>query len=482
MARSSAGGSFWGPRKAIVAPDGLERERTLRKTLSWPHLVALGVGAIVGTGIYTLTGVGADRAGPAVILAFAIAGAVCACAALAYAELATMIPTAGSAYTYSYSVLGETVAWLVGWSLILEYSLACSTVAVGWSGYLVGWLQAAGIYLPPALLAGPHAGGVVNLPAILVSLAVAGMLIAGTRGSATLNIALVVIKLTALAAFVILVLPAFDPAYTQPFMPYGFGSEVQGDKTRGVMAAAAIVFFAFYGFDAVATSAEEAKNPGRDLTIGIIGSMAVCTLIYMLVAISAVGAVPFREFAASAEPLAYVLRALDHPVAAYLVAGAALVALPSVILVMMYGQSRIFFVMARDGLLPRRLSLVSARSGSPVAITALTGLFVAAVAGFFRLDEIAELANAGTLLAFIAVGACMMILRRRSPELPRVFRCPQPYLVGTLAILGCVYLIFSLPGETLVRFAAWNAIGAAVYFAYGRRKSMARREEAAALA
>jgi APA family basic amino acid/polyamine antiporter len=468
--------TFLGPRKPLETSstqEGNTPERRLRKTLSWPHLIALGVGAIVGTGIYTLTGVGADRAGPAVILAFAVAGVVCACAALAYAEMATLIPTAGSAYTYTYSVIGETLAWIVGWSLILEYSLACSTVAVGWSAYLVGWLQSAGIELPPALLAGPHAGGLINLPAVIVALAIAGMLMAGTRESATVNIVLVIIKMTALAAFVFLAAPAFSAENLTPFAPYGLGSEADAEGvTRGVMAAAAIVFFAFYGFDAVATSAEEARNPGRDLTIGIIGSMLVCTLIYMLVAISAVGAVNHELVGDSAEPLAFVMRTLDHPLAAKLIGLAALIALPSVILVMMYGQSRIFFVMARDGLLPRKLSEVSPRTGSPVLITAVTGVFVAAIAGFFRLDEIAELANAGTLLAFIAVAVCMMVLRKRSPELPRVFRCPQPFVVGSLAVLGCVYLIFSLPNATLVRFLVWNLIGIAVYYAYSRGRSL----------
>jgi APA family basic amino acid/polyamine antiporter len=465
--------AFWNRTKSFEAATSRETHSALKPTLSWVHLVGLGVGGIVGTGIYTLTGVGADRAGPAVILAFAVAGVVCACAALAYTELATMIPTAGSAYTYTYSVVGEAIAWIVGWSLILEYSLACSAVAVGWSAYLVGWLHAAGLDLPPALLAAPHAGGIINLPAVVVALTIAGMLMAGTRESATLNIVLVVIKLTALAAFVLLALPAFDSSNLTPFMPYGFGSAVDGDGvTRGVMAAAAIVFFAFYGFDAVATSAEEARNPARDLKIGIIGSMALCTIIYMLVAITAVAAVNHQQVGDSSEPLAFVMRTLQHPLAAKLIALAALVALPSVILVMMYGQSRIFFVMARDGLLPRKLSEVSPRTGSRVLITAITGVFVAAIAGFFRLDEIAELANAGTLLALIAVAACMMILRRRSPELPRVFKCPQPMLVGTLAIVGCAYLIASLPSMTLKRFLIWNVIGIVVYLAYSRRRSL----------
>jgi basic amino acid/polyamine antiporter, APA family len=454
---------IFGQRKALQLSGGVEEGKRLAKSLSWPHLVALGVGAIVGTGIYTLTGVGADRAGPAVILAFAIAGAVCACAALAYAEVATLIPAAGGAYTYTYVAIGERLAWIVGWSLILEYSLACSTVAVGWSAYLIGWLQSAGIELPPALLSGPHAGGIINLPAVFVTLIITGMLIVGTRQSATFNILLVIIKLTALACFVTLALPAFNGANLEPFMPYGFTSHVEGGEARGVMAAAAIVFFAFYGFDAVATSAEEAKNPGRDLKIGIIGSMAACTIIYMLVAISAVAAVNHVDLAASAEPLAYVLRTLNHPVAAWAVGLAALIALPSVILVMMYGQSRIFFVMARDGLLPRSLSAVSKRTGTPVLITAVTGVFVALAAGFFRLDEIAELANAGTLLAFVTTAASMMVLRRTAPTMPRVFSCPAPNVVGTLAILGCLYLFLSLPTLTIQRFFLWNAVGLAVY-------------------
>ncbi|MFL0415169.1 amino acid permease [uncultured Sphingomonas sp.] len=463
---------MFGPRKSLESVTQHQAGQTLAKTLSWPHLIALGVGAIVGTGIYTLIGVGAERAGPAVILAFVIAGAVCACAALAYAELATMIPAAGSAYTFSYAALGEALAWIVGWSLILEYSLACATVAVGWSGYLVGWIQSAGVVLPAALLSGPHAGGIVNLPAVLVALSVMGLLIAGTRESATLNIVLVVIKLTALAVFIAFALPAFNADNLSPFMPYGFGSVETGGEKRGVMAAAAIVFFAFYGFDAVATSAEEAKNPGRDLTIGIVGSMLVCTLIYMLVAVAAIGALPFLSLANSPEPLALVLRALDKPMAAYLIALAAVIALPSVILVMMYGQSRVFFTMARDGLLPRRLASVSPRTGAPTLITLVTGASIAIVAGLFRLDEIAELANAGTLLAFIAVGACLMVLRKRAPDAPRLFRCPQPYLVGTLAIVGCLYLLFSLPSSTMVRFVIWNLVGLSIYFLYGRRHSL----------
>jgi APA family basic amino acid/polyamine antiporter len=458
---------MFGPRKSLDSVTSHPENARLAKTLSWPHLVALGVGAIVGTGIYTLVGVGAERAGPAVILAFVICGLVCGCAALAYAELATMIPAAGSAYTFSYAALGEGIAWVVGWSLILEYSLACSTVAVGWSGYLVGWIESAGVHLPHVLLVGPHGGGIVNLPAVAVALAVMGMLVAGTRESATLNIILVVIKLVALGIFVGFASPNFHAANLHPFMPYGFGS----DGKHGVMAAAAIVFFAFYGFDAVATSAEETRNPARDLKIGIIGSMLLCTIIYMAVAIAAVGALPFTALANSPEPLALVLRNLGQPLAAHLIALAAIIALPSVILVMMYGQSRVFFVMARDGLLPRGLAKVSKRTGAPTLITLLTGVTIAAVAGIFRLDEIAELANAGTLLAFISVGACLMALRRTAPDAERLFRSPAPYVVGTLTILGCLYLMVSLPPMTLLRFVGWNVIGLIIYFAYSRRRS-----------
>ena len=462
--------SFLTRRKAIDTADAPTHGQKLHRTLSWPHLVGLGVGAIVGTGIYTLIGVGAERAGPAVILAFLIAGLVCVCVALAYAELATLIPASGSAYTYSYTVLGEAIAWLIGWSLILEYSVVCAAVAVGWSGYAVGFLQSAGINLPTELIAGPHAGGIINLPAILIIAVVAGMLLIGTRESASVNAVLVVFKILALIIFIALAIPAFNSGNFEPFMPYGFAASEATGSAKGVMAAAAIIFFAFYGFDAVSTAAEEAKNPGRDLTIGIIGSMVVCTALYMAVAAFAIGAMPFGEFAASGEPLAHVLRTLGHPQMAVFIGAVAVIALPTVILAFMYGQSRIFFVMARDRLLPERLGSVNKR-GVPVAVTIGTAVVVSAVAGFFPLAEIAELANAGTLAAFTAVGACLIILRLREPERPRVFRAPLFWLVGSLAILGCLYLFFSLPSITQQRFLIWNVIGVVVYLAYGARKS-----------
>src|SRR5688500_3162260 len=354
-------------RKSLDRVTEHEEGRRLVPTLGWPHLMALGIGAIVGTGIYTLIGVGANLAGPAVLLSFVVAGIVCACAALAYAEMATMMPAAGSAYTYSYIVLGEVLAWVVGWSLILEYSLVVSAVAVGWSGYAVGFLQGVGIDLPTALTVGPHAGGAFNLPAVLIVFAVAGLLIAGTRESATVNAALVVVKILALGVFVAIALPHFDAARLDPFMPFGFAKTMGADGVeRGVMAAAAIIFFAFYGFDAISTAAEETKNPARDLSIGIVGSMIGCTVIYMLVALAAVGAMNYTVFAQSPEPLALIMRELGQGMAAKIVAGAAVVALPTVLLAFLYGQSRIFFVMSRDGLLPRGLSTVSPRTGTPI--------------------------------------------------------------------------------------------------------------------
>jgi basic amino acid/polyamine antiporter, APA family len=433
--------------------------------------VALGVGAIVGTGIYTLIGVGAGLAGPAVILSFIIAGIVCVCAALAYAEMACLVPAAGSAYTYTYSVGGELLAWIVGWSLILEYSVVCSAVAVGWSGYAGGFLKAAGVHLPDALLSGAFAGGAINLPAIVIVFVVAGMLIVGTRESATVNSALVAVKIVALLVFISIGLAAFKSGNFSPFMPFGFQSHIEGSDARGVMAAAAIIFFAFYGFDAVSTAAEEARNPGRDVTLGIIGSMIACTVLYMAVAAAALGAMPFMDFAKSPEPLAHILRTLGHPLAATAIAAAAVIALPTVILAFMYGQSRIFFVMARDGLLPQRLGRVNARTGTPVAMTLFTAVVVSVVAGLFPLEEIASVANAGTLCAFVAVALCMMTLRLREPDRPRTFRAPLAWLIGPLAVIGCIYLFMSLRPQTRLYFFIWNGIGIVVYFLYSVRNS-----------
>lgn len=463
----SGGGLF---RRKTIQPTPPGEQ--LARTLGWPHLVALGVGAIVGTGILTLIGVGADRAGPAVLLSFAVAGVICAAAALCYAEMATMIPASGSAYTYSYAALGEVIAWVVGWSLILEYSLVVSTVAVGWSGYAVGFLKGLGVEVPAALANGPALGGVVNLPAVFIIAVVAALLSLGTKESARINSALVLLKIATLALFVAVALPHFDAANLHPFAPYGYGSTAgEGGVKLGVMGAAAIIFFAFYGFDAISTAAEEAKNPDRDLAIGIVGSMVACTAIYMIVAAAAVGAVHFDVFGKSAEPLALILRSLGQPGVATMVAAAAAIALPTVILGFLYGQSRIFLVMARDGFLPPALARISAR-GTPARITAVTAVFVSVIAGLVPLDVIASLANAGTLCAFVAVAACVLVLRRRDPGARRPFRTPAAGLVAPLAIIGCIYLFTSLQSVTQVSFFVWNGVGLVVYFLYGRARAV----------
>ncbi|MGB8364365.1 MAG: amino acid permease [Rhizomicrobium sp.] len=465
--------SFVTRRKSIDTITEQDAHQRLKPTLSWPHLVAMGVGAIVGTGIYTLTGIGAGLAGPGVLLSFLFCGILCGCAALCYAEMATMMPAAGSAYTYSYAVLGELLAWIVGWSLILEYTVAAAAVAVGWSAHVGEFMLAAHWHVPAQFLHGIEAGGWLDVPAIGISLVVTALLIVGTRESASVNLVLVAIKLAALVLFVVLAARSFDPARFHPLLPYGLFAHVGPDGTkRGVLAAAALIFFAFYGFDAVSTAAEETRNPARDLTIGIVGSMLLCTFIYIAVAASALGAAYYIDIARTGAPLVYILRELHHPLASELVAAAAIVALPTVILVLMYGQSRIFFVMARDGLLPRGLAAVHKTRGTPALMTSLTGLVVVALAATLKLDQIALLANAGTLCAFIAVALCTLILRLREPERTRAFRVPLVWLVAPLCIAGCVYLFANgLPAFTQWWFVIWNGIGLAVYLLYGVRRS-----------
>ena len=467
----------WNVRKPVVAREDMPEHHRLKQSLSWPHLVALGVGAIVGTGILTLIGVGAGKAGPAVILSFAIAGLICACAALAYAEVATMIPASGSAYTYSYVVFGELIAWMIGVALILEYTLVVSAVAVGWSGYAAGFLASIGMGLPTDLTQGPELGGIINLPAIFIIIVVAGLLIAGTRESATLNAILVIIKMAALALFIAVALPVFNADHFTPFMPYGFPRSGPSGSEVGVMAAAAIIFFAFYGFDAIATAAEEAKNPSRDLAIGIVGSMLVCVLIYMLVAGAAIGALVYTGFADSPEPLALILREIGQPWAAQVLGASAVIALPTVILAFFYGQSRIFFTIARDGLLPAKLANVS-RRGTPVRITIFTAIVTSVFAGLIPLTAIAALANAGTLAAFVAVCAAMLVLRKREPDRERKFRAPAATLVAWVGILGCIYLFISLPNRTQIFFVVAQIIGLLLYMIYGGRAAEKARTNA----
>ncbi len=475
------------PLDAILAT---AEKKALHRSLGAFQLTMLGIGAVIGTGIFVLTAEAAQKAGPGMMISFVIAAVVCAIAALCYAEMAAMVPVSGSAYTYSYAVMGELVAWMVGWALILEYAVAAGAVSVGWSGYVVGLIEhLAGIDIPNALVRGPFDGGLVNLPAAAIALLVTWLLVIGTRESAMVNAVLVVIKVSALTAFVIFAVPVMKLENFQPFSPLGFG---------GISAAAASIFFAYVGFDAVSTAAEETKNPQRNMPIGLIGSLLICTVFYVLVAagvIGGVGAQPMlgpdgaglrpgsAELSAacsaigdnavvcSKEALAWTLRQIGWPQIGNLIGLAAGLALPSVILMMMFGQTRIFFVMSRDGLLPAVFSKIHPKFHTPHVITVLTGVFVALFAAFFPVGVLADISNSGTLFAFAMVSIAVVVLRKTDPGRKRPFKAPVVAIVGPLSALGCAYLFFSLSRETILLFFGWALVGIVVYFAYGHRKS-----------
>jgi len=490
-------------------------KKSLKRSLGAFQLTLLGIGAVIGTGIFVLTATAAQKAGPGMMVSFIVAGAVCAVAALCYSELASMVPVAGSAYTYSYAVMGEIVAWLVGWALILEYALGASAVAVGWSGFITGLIDSIGIHVPHALSVGPpiqwgflqggEIGGLVNLPAVIVVAAVTTLLVIGTKESATVNAVLVVIKIAALTLFLIITLPMISghTANFHPFAPRGWGNPLSSSGT-GILGAAASIFFAYVGFDAVSTAAEETKNPQRNVPIGLICSLLICTIFYLLVAGGVVGSygaqplvnpatgLPFKEgspelFASAAchaanaptvcskEALAYILRHVSNPLFGNLVGLAAAIALPSVVLLMMYGQTRIFFVMARDGLLPERLSAVHPRFKTPYIVTIVTGVFVAIAAAFLPVGTLADYSNAGTLFAFACVSLGVMILRKTDPSRPRPFRTPALFIVAPLSILGCVVLFLNLNVESKLLFVTWTVIGLVIYFLYGYRNSNVAR-------
>lgn len=464
--------------------------KALHRSLSGFQLMMLGVGATIGTGIFVLTAEAAQKAGPGMLVSFVIAGFVCAVCALCYAELAAMVPVSGSAYTYSYAVMGEVAAWIVGWALILEYAVAASAVSVGWSNYFVGLMERGfGWELPLSLVKGPYAGGVVNLPAVGVALAVTALLYVGTRESARFNAVLVCVKIVALTVFIGLAWPVMRLENFAPFAPTGMA---------GIGGAAASIFFAYVGFDAVSTAAEETRNPQRNVPFGLIGSLIICTTFYLLVASGAIGSIgaqpvmaagaalptgsvelatTCREaanaaaLACSDEPLAHVLAQIGWPQVANLIGLAAFLALPSVILMMLFGQTRIFFVMARDGLLPEPLSRVHPRFRTPYVVTVITGVFVTLAAAFLPVGRLADISNSGTLFAFMMVAIGVMVLRAREPQRPRSFRAPGIWVVGPLAVLGCLYLFFSLSGYTTLMFIAWAVVGLAVYGLYGYRRS-----------
>jgi APA family basic amino acid/polyamine antiporter len=479
------------------------------------QLTLLGIGAVIGTGIFVLTATAAQKAGPGMMVSFMIAGSVCAVAALCYAELASMVPVAGSAYTYSYAVMGEIVAWLVGWALILEYALGASAVAVGWSGHVVGFLDSVGVHLPHALTVGPRIsvgafleggelGGIINLPAVIVTIVVTTLLVIGTKESATFNAALVAVKVTALSLFIVLTIPlaAAHTGNFAPFAPRGWGNPLSSSGT-GVLGAAASIFFAYVGFDAVSTAAEETRNPQRNVPIGLIGSLLICTAFYLLAAAGAIGAFgaqplaspdgqayaagsaeffarcreigPHAPLVCSKEALAYVLSEIGYPFFGGLVALAATVALPSVVLLMMFGQTRVFFVMARDGLLPAGLSAVHPRFRTPWVITIVTGVVVAIAAAFLPVGTLADYSNSGTLFAFAAVSLGVMILRVTDPGRVRPFRTPMIWLVAPASIVGCLILFLSLDVKSKTLFFVWTLLGLVLYFAYGFWNSHVRR-------
>ncbi|WP_370183674.1 amino acid permease [Alteriqipengyuania sp.] len=492
------------PLDAILAT---AEKKSLHRSLGWFQLMLFGIGCVIGTGIFVLTAAGAQKAGPGLMLAFAIAGGVCIIAALCYAEIASMIPVAGSAYTYSYASMGEFLAWTVGWALIMEYAIAAAAVSVGWSGYFSGTFlnELLGIQLPPWLAAGPLAlggapGGLINLPALIIALLVTGLLVVGTSESAKFNAVLVLIKVTALTAFIALTFtsPAFDAGHFNPFLPAGvFGGFGSG---LGAVGAAATIFFAYVGFDAVSTAAEETKNPQRNVPIGLVGSLLFCTVFYILVAAGAIGTiggqpimgpngVPFpagseelaRQCATYAadqlplvcsnEALAHVLRQLGWSSIGNLLGIAAFLALPSVILVLIYGQTRIFFVMARDGLLPEKLSRVHPKFKTPHVVTLMTGGAVAIGAAFFPVGKLADISNAGTLYAFMMVAIALLVLRRRDPARKRAFRVPAAWVIAPLTMAGCVFLFLNLPYDAMLFLPGWGLIGIVIYFAYSRSRS-----------
>lgn len=512
------------PLDAILAT---AEKKGLHRSLGAFQLTMLGIGAVIGTGIFVLTSEAAQKAGPGMLLSFLVAGFICAVAALCYSELASMVPVSGSAYTYTYAVTGEILAWMVGWALILEYAVGASAVAVGWSNHAVGLLNGIGFHVPaaisnadalmahmylafgaapsPDLTQAMAVGGWVNVPAIIVVSFVTWLLIIGTTESARVNAVLVAIKITALTAFVALTIPVMKADNFNPFLPTGIGNPFSSSGL-GVLGAAASIFFAYVGFDAVSTAAEETKNPQRNVPIGLIGSLAICTIFYILVAsgaIGAIGAQPVTSLAGkvlspgtpeiagrcaaivasgaleplvcSKEALVHVLDVIDWPMIGRLVGLAAVLALPSVVLMMMFDQTRIFFTMARDGLLPNKLASVHPRYRTPHVVTLMTGVAAAVAAAILPVGKLADYSNAGTLFAFFMVAISVMVLRRTDPSRHRPFRTPAVYVVAPLAIIGCVVLYLSLPLTAKLVLPIWGLIGLVIYFGYSRSRSYVGR-------
>ncbi|MEO7688268.1 MAG: amino acid permease [Sphingomonas sp.] len=514
---------IFGRVKSLDAILATAEKKGLHRSLGAFQLTLLGIGAVIGTGIFVLTSEAAQKAGPGMLLSFVVAGFVCAVAALCYSELASMVPVSGSAYTYTYAVTGELLAWMVGWALILEYAVGASAVAVGWSNHLAGLLDSIGFHIPhllrnadalmahaqvafgadlnPDLTTAMAVGGFINVPAIIVIGFVTWLLVIGTTESARVNAVLVLIKIAALTAFIALTIPVLKADNFHPFLPYGLGNPLSSSGV-GVLGAAASIFFAYVGFDAVSTAAEETKNPQRNVPIGLIASLGICTLFYLLVAsgaIGAIGATPvtsssggilspgsaelagrcaaivasgaMEPLVCSKEALVHVLQVINWPMMGRLVGLAAVLALPSVVLMMMFGQTRVFFVMARDGLLPAKLASIHPKFRTPHVVTVVTGIAAAFAAAILPVGKLADYSNAGTLFAFMMVAISVMVLRKTDPGRKRPFRTPAVYIVAPLAIIGCVVLYLALPLTAKLVLPGWGAIGLVIYFLYSRSRS-----------
>lgn len=430
------------------------KKNPLKKTLGAFDLIMLGVGCTIGTGIFVLTGIAAAKyAGPAISISFVIAGLACLFAALAYTELAAMVPVAGSAYTYSYVVLGEIVAWLVAWGLILEYTVAASTVSAGWSGYFVGILETGGIHFPMSLAKSPFEGGIINLPAVMIALFIGFLLVRGTKESIVANRILVGVKLLVIFIFLYLSAPMIKMENYAEFFPFGW---------QGVGVGAAAIFFAYLGFDAVATTAEECKNPNRDLPIGIMGGLFVCALLYVLVSLALTG-ITHYTLLDSPEPIALALRLNGSNIGSALVGTGAVVGMVAVLLVLMYGQSRVFFVMSRDGLLPEFFSKIHKKYETPYIGLIFITAAVALISGLTPIHIMGNMSSLGILFAFVVVSIGVIVLRLKNPELERPFRCPAVFIIAPIAILSCGYLMYNLLLKTGAPFFIWFALGLIAY-------------------
>jgi APA family basic amino acid/polyamine antiporter len=451
-------------KKTIEALLAQSTQKDLKRTLSVLDLIFLGVGCVIGTGIFVITGVvAATSAGPALILSFVIAGIACALAAFCYAEFSSSVPVSGSVYTYTYATLGEFFAFLIGWDLMLEYVLAMAAVSTGWSSYFQSFLTGFGLHFPTALGSAPLSGqgGIVNLPAVIIILLITALVSYGVKESVRFNNVMVILKIVVILAFIVTGIGYVKPENWSPFMPFGIS---------GVITSAATVFFAYLGFDAIATASEEVKRPQRDMPIGIIGSLIVCTVLYIAVSAVLTGIVPYTKLNVDA-PVSFALSFVGQDKIAGFISVGAVIGMVTVILALIYAQVRLSFVMSRDGLLPKSLSRLNKKRQTPFLNTWITGFIGAGIAGFLDLTTLAHLVNMGTLAAFTLVSIAIIILRKKFPDVKSTFRVPFVPVVPLLSALFCIYLSLSLPGITWISFIIWIAAGAVVYFLYGKQHS-----------